>query len=218
MWWVGVSTGRVCARPRLNSKLSGGWKRNLKSTRNASRIERFGSCRVLGCIADDVILAGSVEIWLDHDEISPNLVKFGLDLDGILPDLVRSGLDLDLDEISLDLMGFQVIFVGELQIPSVFVSFRWKSFEYHRRFLVFRSSGSGFGGGNLPIDLKGVGFCGGDLQSTSKWLVWAVSGLGSGGLLGLVDSLGWVDSPSGELQGVKIKLWIYNFTIHESYY
>ena len=199
MWWVGVSTGRVCARPRLNLKLSGGWKRNLKSTQNASRIERFGSCRVLGCIADDVILVGSVEIWLDHDEISPNLVKFGLDLDGILPDLVRSGLDLDLDEISLDLMGFQVIFVGELQIPSVFVSFRWKSFEYHRSFLVFRSSGSGFGGGNLPTDPKGVGFCGGDLQSTSEWLVWAVFGLGSGGLLGLVDSLGWVDSPSGEL-------------------
>ena len=72
-------------------------------TRNASRIERFGSCRVLGCIADEVILAGSVEIWLDHDEISPNLVKFGLDLDGILPNLVRSGLDLD--EISSDLVG-----------------------------------------------------------------------------------------------------------------
>ena len=204
MWWVGVSTGRVCARPGLNSKLLGGWKRNPKSTRNASRIEWFGFCRVLGCIADDVILVGSVEIWLDHDEISPNLVKFGLDLDGILsdlteilPDLVRSGLDLD--EISSDLMEFQVIFVEELQIPPVFVSFRWKSFEYHQRFLVFRSSGLGFGGGNLPTDLKGVGFYGGDLQSTSEWLVWAVSGLGLGGLLGLVSSSGWVDSPSGEL-------------------
>ena len=83
----------------------------------------------MGCIVDDVILVGSVEIWLDHDEISPNLVIFGLDLDGILPDLIeilpdliRSGLNLD--EISSDLMGFQVIFVGELQIPPVFVSFR----------------------------------------------------------------------------------------------
>ena len=78
-------------------------------TRNASRIKRFGSCRVLGCIADDVILAGSVEIWLDHDEISPNLVKFGLDLDGILSDLIEILLDLvrsglDLDEISSDLI------------------------------------------------------------------------------------------------------------------
>ena len=76
-------------------------------TRNASQIKRFGSCWVLGCIADDVILAGSVEIWLDHDEISPNLVKFGLDLDRILSDLVRSGLDLD--EISSDLIRFDGI-------------------------------------------------------------------------------------------------------------
>ena len=65
--------------------------------------------------------------------------------------------------------------------------------------MVFRSSGSGFGGGNLPTDPKGVGFCGGDLQSTSEWLVRVVFGSGSGGLLGLVGSLGWVDSPSGEL-------------------
>ena len=62
--------------------------------------------------------------------------------------------------------------------------------------MVFRSSGSGFGGGNPPTDLKGVRFRGGDLQSTSEWLVRAVSGSGLGGLLG---SPSWVDSRSGEL-------------------
>ena len=54
-------------------------------------------------------LAKSVEIWPDHDKISPDLAN---------------------------LMGFQVIFAWELQIPLIFVSFHWKSFEYHQRFLV----------------------------------------------------------------------------------
>ena len=38
--------------------------------------------------------------------------------------------------ILLGLMGFQVFFAGELQIPPIFVSFCRKSFEYRRRFLV----------------------------------------------------------------------------------
>ena len=42
--------------------------------------------------------------------------------------------------ISLDLMGFQVIFTGELQMLSVFASFHQKSFKYRRRFLVLWSS------------------------------------------------------------------------------
>ena len=54
-------------------------------------------------------LAKSVEIWPDHDKISPDLAN---------------------------LMGFQVIFAWELQMPLIFVSFHWKSFEYHQRFLV----------------------------------------------------------------------------------
>ena len=59
-------------------------------------------------------------------------------------------------------MGFQVIFAKELQIPPVFVSFRRKSFKLSPEVFGFMigSSGSGFGGGNPPTDLKGVGFCG----------------------------------------------------------
>ena len=83
-------------------------------------------------IAGDVILAGFVEIWPNHGEISPDLTEISPNLTEISPDLVKSGLDLD--EISLGLMGFQVIFAGELQIPPVFVSFRRKSFEYRWRF------------------------------------------------------------------------------------
>ena len=40
------------------------------------------------------------------------------------------------------------------------------------------------------------GSMGGDLQLTSEWSVRIVSSSGLGGLLGLVGSLGWVDSPN----------------------
>ena len=57
--------------------------------------------------------------------------------------------------------------------------------------------GSGFGGGNPPTNSKVLGSVGGDPQSTSKWSVRAVSGLGSIKLLGLVSFPGWLDSPRG---------------------
>lgn len=88
-----------------------------KRTRNQSRmlIRSSGSDLVrfwivlvgFGFIVSNVILAGSVEIWPDHNEISPNLVEFGLDLDEISPDVIE----------------FLVIFIGEFQILPIFVSF-----------------------------------------------------------------------------------------------
>ena len=41
-----------------------------------------------------------------------------------------------------------------------------------------------------------LGSVGGNSQPTSKWSVWAISGSGSGELLGLVSLTGWVDSPN----------------------
>ena len=55
---------------------------------------------------------------------------------------------------------------------------------------MIQSSGSGFGGGNPPIDPKGVGFCGHDPQLTSKWSVRTVFNSGSSRLLRLVGSSG----------------------------
>ena len=43
------------------------------------------------------------------------------------------------------------------------------------------------------------GSVGGDPQLTSEWLVQTVSSSGSGRLLGLVGSLGWVDSPNSHV-------------------
>ena len=64
----------------------------------------FGFYRqVSGWIAGDVILAGFVEIWPNHGEISPDLTEISPNLIEISPDLVKSGLDLD--EISSDLVG-----------------------------------------------------------------------------------------------------------------
>ena len=44
-----VSTGQVCARPRLDPNMSGGWKWNPQPTRNASQISRFGLSRASSC-------------------------------------------------------------------------------------------------------------------------------------------------------------------------
>jgi len=103
--------------------------------------------------------------------------------------------------ISLDLMGFQVIFARELQILPVFVSFHQKSFEYRRRFLVLWSGRVArvLGEETRQPTQRVSGFVGSDPQPTSEWSVWAVFGLGLGGLVG---SLSWVDSPTHDLDWV----------------
>ena len=103
----------------------------------------FGLYRwVSGWIADDVILAGSVEIWPDHDEILPDLIE-------ISPDLVGSdGISSNLHRRTPNTAGFCKFSSKILRVsPEVFG-------------FMIRSSGSGFGGGNPPTDSKGVGFCG----------------------------------------------------------
>ena len=149
---------------------------------------------VSGCITGDAILARSIEIWPNHDEISP--------------DLVRSGLDLD--EISPNLMGFQIILAGELQIPPVFVSFHWKSFEYRQRFLVLWSGRVArvLGEETRQPTQRVSGSVGGDLQPTSEWSVRVVFSSGVGRLLRLVGSPGWLDSPSFTLDWVAKSLII----------
>ena len=74
-------------------------------------------------------LSRSGQITTRSHQISSNLDQISM---GSCRISLRScWISLDLDQIStrshrisLDLMGFQVIFVGELQIPTVFVSFR----------------------------------------------------------------------------------------------
>ena len=55
---------------------------------------------------------------------------------------------------------------------------------------------SGFGRGKPPTDPKASGSVGGDPPPTVGVSVWAVFGLGSGELFGLVEYTGWVDNPS----------------------
>ena len=107
-------------------------------------------------IAGDVILAGSIEIWPDHNEILLDLIE-------ISPDLVRSGLHLN--EISSDLVGSDGISSNLHQrTPNTagFCKFSSKILRISPEVFGFMIglSGSGFGGGNPPTDSKGVGFCG----------------------------------------------------------
>ena len=106
-------------------------------------------------------LAGSVESGLDLDEISPDLSGSG-------------GFHVDHSRKSKNIAGISH-FLSEILRMSPDVN------------LVVGSGGSGFGGGNLPTDLKGLGSVGGDPQPTVG-LVGSgggrsVSG-GSGGLVG----------------------------------
>ena len=112
-----------------------------------------------GWIADDVILAGSVEIWPDHDEILPDLVKSGLDSTRSRQIWTR------FDEISSDLVGSDGISSNlRRRTPNTagFCKFSSKILRVSPEVFGFmiRSSGSGFGGGNPQTDSKGVGFCG----------------------------------------------------------
>ena len=147
---------------------------------------------MLGWIADDVILAGSVEIWPDHDEILPDLIE-------ISPDLIRSGLDLD--EISSDLVGSDGISSNLRQrTPNTagFCKFSSKILQIIAGGFWFydRAGWLEFWGRKPATNPKVLGSVGGNSQPTSKWSVWAISGSGSGELLGLVSLTGWVDSPS----------------------
>ena len=134
-------------------------------------------------------LAGSIEIWPNHYNISPDLneisstlVGFELDLDEISPDLIQSnGFQLKFHRIASNITGFCMFSSKNLRIsPKV------------SRFII-RSGCSGFRRAKLPTDSKVSGFVGGDPQSTVGVSVWMIFGLGSGGL---VRYTGWVDSPN----------------------
>ena len=105
-------------------------------------------------ISDVVILvrsvemAGSVEIWPDHDKIS-------LDLNEISPNLVQSnGFQVNFRWIASNIVGFCMFSLKNLRIsPEV------------SRFMI-GSGCSGFGRGKPPIDPKASSFVGGDPPST----------------------------------------------------
>ena len=94
-------------------------------------------------------LAGSVESGLDLDEISPDLARSG-------------GFHVDRSQKSKNIAGISHFLSEILRMSPDVVD------------LVVGSGGSGFGGGNLPTDPKGLGFVGGDPQPT-------VGLVGSGG-------------------------------------
>ena len=133
-----MSISWVCARPRPDSKLSSGWKQNPKPTRNACRIGRFKSRRVFGFTSwfrflslmplfwpnpsrSSRYLAKSVEIWPNHNKISPNLIGFGLDLNKISSNLIRSnGFQVNFRQITSNIAGFCMFSSKNLQIsPKV---------------------------------------------------------------------------------------------------
>ena len=130
-------------------------------------------------------LAGSIEIWPDHDKILPALIGSGLDLDEISPNLVQSdGFQVNFHRIASNIAGFCMCSSNNLRIsPEV------------SRFMI-GSSCLSFGRAKPPTDLKALGFVGGNPQPTVGVLVWTIFGSGLGGLVGLVGYMGWVDSPN----------------------
>ena len=134
-------------------------------------------------------LAGSVEIWPDHDKISLNLNK-------ISPHLVGSRLDLN--EISPNVVqsnGFQVNFHWIASNIIGFCMFSSKNLRILPKVSVFMigSGCSSFGRGKPPTDPKASSFVGGGPPPTVGVSVWAVFDSSSSGLVGY---MGWVDSPS----------------------
>ena len=129
-------------------------------------------------------LAGSVEIWPDHDKIS-------LDLNEISPPHVGSRLDLD--EISPNLVQsnrFQVNFRWIASNIFEFCMFSSKNLRISpevSRFMI-GSGCSGFRRGKPPTDPKASSFVGGDPPPTFRVSVWAVS---IRARAGWVDSLSW---------------------------
>ena len=125
-------------------------------------------------------LAGSVEIWPDHNKIS-------LDLNEISPHHI--GSKLDLDEISPNLVqsnGFQVNFRWIASNIVEFCMFSSKNLRISlevSRFMI-GSGCSGFGRGKPPTDSKAPSFVGGDPPPTVEVSVWAVFDSSSSGLGG----------------------------------
>ena len=106
-------------------------------------------------------LAGSVESGLALDEISPDLAGSG-------------GFHVDRSQKSKNIAGISHFLSEILRMSPDVVD------------LVVGSGGSGFGGGNLPTDPKGLGSVGGDPQPTVR-LVGSGGGRSvSGGSRGLV--------------------------------
>ena len=150
-------------------------------------------CRYFGQFQWDL-----ADIWPDSSRYGRYLARF-LDHDKILLALVRSGLDLD--EISLDLVqsdGFQVNFHRIASNIAEFCMFSSKNLRISLEVSGFMigSGCSSFGRAKPPINLKALGFMGGDPQPIIRVSVWTIFGLGSGGLVGLVKYTGWVDSPN----------------------
>ena len=125
-------------------------------------------------------MAGSVEIWPDHDkisldlnEISPHHVGSRLDLDEISPNLVQSnGFQVNFHWIASNIVEFCMFSSKNLQIsPEV------------SRFMI-GSGCSGFGRGKPPTNPKASSFVGGDPPPTVGVSVWAVFNSSSGGLGG----------------------------------
>ena len=132
-------------------------------------------------------LAGSIEIWPDHDKISPDLVGSGLNLNEISPDLDQSNeFQVNFRRIASNIAGFCMFSSKNLRILLEVSGF------------MIGSGCSDFGRGKPPTDPKASVFMGSDPPPTVGVLVWAVFGLGSSGLVGLVGNTGWVDSPSCE--------------------
>ena len=128
-------------------------------------------------------LAGSIEIWPDHDKISPDLVGSGLNLNEISPDLDQSNeFQVNFRRIASNIAGFCMFSSKNLRISPEVSGF------------MIGSGCSSFGRGKPPTDPKASGFVGGDPPLTVEVSVWVVFDSGSGGLVRLVGYTGWVDS------------------------
>ena len=108
---------------------------------------------------------------------------------------------LDLSEISPDLVesdGISSILRRRTPNTADFCKFLSKILRISLEVFGFMIGlgGLGFGEEARQPTRSVSGSMGGDLQSTSEWLVRMVSSSGSSGLLGLVGSSGWVDSPN----------------------
>ena len=178
-----MSTGWVCAQPGLDPKLSSESKQNPKPTQNASWIGRFGSRWVFGFIGRfrfrflslillfwlDLsrfgrYLAGSVEIWPDHNKI--------------LPDLIQSdGFQVNFHQIASNIGGFCMFSSKNLRISSKVFGF------------MIGPGCSGFGRGKPPTDSKVSGFVGGEPPPIVGVSVWVFSVRARAGWSGI--RVGW---------------------------
>ena len=95
-------------------------------------------------------LAGSIEIWVDHNKI--------------LPDLIQSdGFQVNFHQIASNIAGFCMFSLKNLRILPEVSGF------------MIGSGCSGFGRGNLPTEPKASGFVGGGPPPTVGVSVWVFS-------------------------------------------